>query len=214
MQQNLAQKADYRLAVEFEAQSGIPAYGVNEQNRKEILESALKHTQIQSEDDFEKVVLWLASGEYLEEQQLAFDVLDRFASLYHVKKASLFASMMNDSNSEYTKQRIFTKVISELVDASIDHVLCISKLGNQFFCYENFKFLMACSYMALNENKALLFIDVIDKFDQKDKFIERLLIENKSIKPLVRYMTQHIELHLSVLSIAMMNELGSIININ
>ncbi len=214
MQQNLAQKADAHLATELETQFDIPAYGVDQKNQKEILESALKHTQIKNENDYERLVLWLGSGEYIEEQQLAIDVLEMFASKYPEKTASLFVSMMNDSNSGYIKQRIFTKIMSEMEDASIDHVLCISKLGNQFFCYENFKFLMACSYMALNENKALLFIDVIDKFDQKDKFIERLLIENKSIKPLVRYMTQHIELHLSVLSIAMMNELGSIININ
>lgn len=214
MQQNLAQKADYHLAVELEAQSGIPAYGVNEQNRKEILESALKHTQIQSADDYERLVLWLGSGEYIEEQQLAIDVLEKFASKYPEKTASLFVSVMNESNSIYIKQRIFTKIMNEVEDASIDHVLCISNVGNKFFCYENFKFLMACSNMAFEENKALLFIDVIDKFEQKDKFIESLLIEDKSIKPLVIYMTQQIELHLSVLSIAMMSEVGSITSIN
>ncbi|PSB89169.1 hypothetical protein C5F64_06395 [Photobacterium damselae subsp. damselae] len=205
MQQNLAQKADYRLAVEFEAQSGIPAYGVNEQNRKEILESALKHTQIQSEDDFEKVVLWLASGEYLEEQQLAFDFIARFSDVYQQKMLSMYPKLLLDSTSEFVERRV-VGLLSETELVAIKHVPSdfYSDQAYQYFCF----LIKWLSCLSKQESKITNEVmQLIDRVEEKDHLANQLVFETKAYNRTIMRLQDKINLMLSTVAKARLNEI-------
>ncbi|GAL02389.1 DNA alkylation repair enzyme [Photobacterium aphoticum] len=117
MQQRMAEagNADTAKAMQAYMKTDQPFYGVKMPARKAIFRQARAHTKITSFVEYQRLVLWLWSGENREEQYLAMDVAEYYKAFRTREAFEIYAEMLSTATHWDTVDKIASNLIGPLV---------------------------------------------------------------------------------------------------
>ncbi|MGF1689215.1 DNA alkylation repair protein [Photobacterium japonica] len=122
MQQRMAEAGDADTAKAMQAymKTDQPFYGVKMPQRKAIFRQARAHTKITSFIEYQRLVLWLWSGENREEQYLAMDVAEYYRAFRTRDAFAIYEEMLSTASHWDTVDKLASNLIGPLVLAHPD----------------------------------------------------------------------------------------------
>ncbi|OAN11183.1 DNA alkylation repair protein [Photobacterium jeanii] len=117
MQQRLAERANKSDAAAMQAYMKIaqPFYGVKSPERKEVFKLARAHTEVNNVENYRRLVLWLWSGVYREEQYLAMDVAEYYKKFRTIEVFGVYEEMLKTADNWDTVDKIASNLVGKLV---------------------------------------------------------------------------------------------------